>query len=146
MKIYTIGFTKKSAKRFFTLLQHNGVERLVDIRLHPAGQLAGFAKQEDLAYFLEHLAGCEYWHVESLAPSDDILSDYRKDRDWKRYTERFEALMDQRGVPERLDGRLFEERACCLLCSEASPDQCHRRLVAERLVRRWPHAEIVHLV
>ncbi len=146
MKIYTIGFTKKSAERFFTLLNNHGVERLVDIRLHPGGQLAGFAKQDDLAYFLEHLAGCEYRHIDILAPSDAILSDYRKDHDWDRYAERFEALMDQRGVPERLDDHLFEERTCCLLCSEEKPDKCHRRLVAQRLVRRWPDMEIVHLV
>ena len=146
MRLYTIGFTKKSAERFFTLLTANGVRRVIDVRVHPGGQLAGFAKKEDLAYFLERLAGCDYHHLDSLAPSDELLSDYRKERDWTLYVERFEALMEQRGVPQVLERRLFEEKTCCLLCSEATPDKCHRRLVAERLAQHWPGIEVIHLV
>ena len=146
MCLYTIGFTQKSAERFFGLLRDHGVGRLIDVRLHPDGQLAGFAKRADLPFFLERLAGCDYLHLPALAPSDDILSGYRKDRDWDRYVERFEALMDERDVPRSLDRGLFEERACCLLCSEATPERCHRRLVSERLARAWPGTEVVHLV
>lgn len=146
MKLYTIGFTKKSARQFFELLRNNGVQRLLDIRLHPDGQLSGFAKGDDLAYFLSRLASCEYYHLAVLAPTDDILSDYRKDHDWPRYEQRFGQLMDQRDVPAALDRELFVQRVCCLLCSEATPEHCHRRLVAERLARVWPGLEIVHLV
>lgn len=146
MTIYTIGFTKKSAERSFDLLRKHKIQRLVDIRLHPDGQLAGFAKQEDLAYFLSRLADCEYRHVDTLAPTDDILSQYRKDHDWLRYVQRFETLMDERDVPGSLDRRLFEDKLCCLLCSEATPEQCHRRLVAERLAREWPGTQVIHLV
>lgn len=128
------------------LLKEHGVERLVDIRVHPGGQLAGFAKQDDLAYFLNRLIGCDYHHLPMLAPADDILSGYRKDHNWDRYVQRFEALMDERGVPGSLDRALFEERACCLLCSEATPEKCHRRLVAERLAKAWPGVEVVHIV
>ena len=145
MKLYTVGFTKKSARTFFALLRDHGVGRLIDVRLRPDGQLAGFAKRDDLAYFLGELAACDYRHLPALAPTDDILSDYRTDRDWTRYVRRFEALMDERGVPDALDRALFTERACCLLCSEATPDRCHRRLVAERLPRSWPELEVVHL-
>ena len=146
MKLYTLGFTKKPARTFFALLREHGVERLVDIRLRPDGQLAGFAKRDDLAYFLAELAACDYRHLADLAPTDQILTDYRRDRDWTAYVRRFEALMDERGVPRPLDHALFTERVCCLLCSEAMPDRCHRRLVAERLARRWPETEIVHLM
>jgi uncharacterized protein (DUF488 family) len=146
MKLYTIGFTKKSAERFFTLLKEHGVERLVDIRVHPGGQLAGFAKQNDLAYFLDRLVGCDYHHLPSLAPADDILSEYRKDHDWATYVQRFEALMEERDIPRSLDRSLFEERICCLLCSEATPEKCHRRLVAERLAQAWPGVEVAHIV
>ena len=146
MKLYTIGFTRKSAEQFFSLLKENNIQSLIDIRLHPGGQLAGFAKQGDLHYFLHHLADCEYHHVEALAPSADILSAYRKDRRWSTYVEQFEALMDRRGVPDLLDRDLFEQTRCCLLCSEAAPDKCHRRLVAERLARHWAGTDIVHLV
>jgi uncharacterized protein (DUF488 family) len=146
MKLYTIGFTKKTAEKFFTLLKNNGVGCLIDIRLHPNGQLAGFARQTDLPYFLSKLAACDYRHVESLAPTDEILSEYRKDHNWGRYVERFEALMESRDVLHSLDRAMFEEKACCLLCSEATPEKCHRRLVAERIARHWPGLEIVHLI
>jgi uncharacterized protein (DUF488 family) len=146
MKLYTIGFTQKSAERFFTLLAEHGVERVVDIRLRPDGQLAGFAKGRDLAWFLRRLNDCAYVHLPQLAPSDGILEDYRKDHDWERYVPRFEALMDERHIPDTLDRSSFTAQASCLLCSEPTPDRCHRRLVAERLVRAWPEVEVVHLV
>ncbi len=145
MKLYTIGFTKKTAEQFFSLLESNGIRRLIDIRVHPGGQLAGFSKKDDLAYFLSRLIDCDYHHLATLAPSDEILSDYRSDSNWGTYVQRFEALMDQRGVPEVLDRRLFEEKTCCLLCSEATPDKCHRRLVAERFARYWPDINVIHL-
>ncbi len=146
MKIYTIGFTKKSAETFFTLLKQHHVNHLIDIRLHSDGQLAGFAKQQDLAYFLAELLGCKYTHLEVLAPTDEILSTYRKDHDWQQYVRCFEALMDQREIPQKLPRPLFEDHLSCLLCSEATPEQCHRRLVAERLRDHWGDVEIVHLV
>jgi uncharacterized protein (DUF488 family) len=146
MKLYTIGFTQKSAERFFSLLRENGVGRLADIRLHPGGQLAGFAKQDDLRYFLRALAGCDYIHLPQLAPTDEVLSTYRKDKKWPFYVQRFEALMDERGIPQSLDMGIFTEKPTCLLCSEHTPDKCHRRLVAERLASHWPGIEIVHLV
>ncbi|CAA9567599.1 MAG: hypothetical protein AVDCRST_MAG19-2422 [uncultured Thermomicrobiales bacterium] len=144
--IYTIGFTKKPAARFFGLLREHDVRCLVDVRLNPGGQLSGFAKRDDLRWFLAELAGCDYRHLPALAPTDAILGDYRADGDWARYVRRFEALMDEREVPAALDRALFAERACCLLCSEATPERCHRRLVGERLARSWAGTEVVHLV
>jgi uncharacterized protein (DUF488 family) len=146
MKIYTIGFTQKSAQRFFEVLAEHGVERVVDVRLKPGGQLSGFAKQDDLAWFLERLTGASYIHLPQLAPSDAIRDDYRKDHDWNRYVPRFEALMDERDIPNALDRISFEKRVSCLLCSEATPEYCHRRLVAERIASEWPDVEVVHLV
>ncbi|MCA1668655.1 MAG: DUF488 domain-containing protein [Thermomicrobia bacterium] len=145
MRLYTVGFTKKSAARFFSLLKENDVQRLIDIRLRPNGQLAGFTKRDDLAYFLPNLINCEYHHTPSLAPTGEILSTYRKNKDWNTYVQRFEALMDQRNMPFALDRAFYEEKACCLLCSEATPEQCHRRLVAERIARSWADTEVIHL-
>jgi uncharacterized protein (DUF488 family) len=146
VKLYTVGFTKKSAEQFFDLLGSHGVECLVDIRQHPGGQLAGFAKQGDLAFFLRRLIGCDYLHMPLLAPSEELLSAYRKDHRWPNYQQGFEALMEQRDVPGSLDRDPFLTKTCCLLCSEASPEHCHRRLVAERLARRWPELEVIDLV
>lgn len=145
MKLYTIGFTQKSAERFFGLLAEAGVARLVDIRLRPGGQLAGFANGRDLPFFLDRLNSCRYVHLPGLGPTDQILDDFRRDHDWQSYVERFEALMDERGIPGRLDQAAFEREPSCLLCSEASPEQCHRRLVAERIANAWDDVEIVHL-
>jgi uncharacterized protein (DUF488 family) len=146
MRLYTIGFTQKRAEEFFTLLRQHGVQRLVDIRLNPSGQLAGFAKKEDLPYFLTELvSGCQYVHLPELAPSKEILDDYRRDRDWPRYVACFEALMDERDIPAALQRAGFESMVSCLLCSEPTPDHCHRRLVAERLASHWPDVEVIHL-
>ena len=146
MKLYTIGFTQKRAETFFELLRQHDVKRLVDIRLNPGGQLSGFAKQEDLPFFLSRLVdGCEYIHLPELAPTKEILNDYRSDGDWQRYAVRFETLMDERQIPTTLKREEFEALASCLLCSEATPEHCHRRLVAERLAAYWPAVEIVHI-
>jgi len=146
MRLYTIGFTQKTAETFFELLRQNGVRRVIDIRLKPGGQLAGFAKQSDLPYFLNKLVeGCEYLHMSELAPTEEILQDYRKDHHWERYAQRFEALMDERKVLESLRQEDFERKPSCFLCSEPTAEKCHRRLVVERLAARWRNVEIVHL-
>jgi uncharacterized protein (DUF488 family) len=133
MKIYTNGFTQKSAEEFFTCLSAHNIQRLVDIRINPGGQLAGFARQDDLPYFLEFLANhCQYEYLPILAPTKEILKDYRNDHNWERYVRRFEALMDERDVQPFWIIFLCCHDSC-LLCSEAMPDQCHRRLIAERL-------------
>ena len=145
MKLYTIGFTKKSAQQFFDLLQKNGVEYLIDIRLRPDGQLAGFTKKEDLRFFLNQLINCSYRHFDQLAPTDEILKTYRNDNNWGNYEAAFNALLNERGIPETLDRTLFEEKTCCLLCSEPTAEKCHRRLVAEQLMKAWPEIEVIHL-
>jgi len=146
MKLYTIGFTQKNAQEFFKLLRDNGVQRLIDIRIHPQGQLSGFAKQEDLPYFLHELAGeCQYLYLPVLAPTEEMMKEYCKDGNWVRYAGRFEALMEERNIPATLDRSIFETSISCLLCSEASPEHCHRRLAAERLARHWPDMEVIHL-
>jgi hypothetical protein len=119
---------------------------VVDIRLNPGGQLSGFAKQQDLAWFLGRLIGADYVHLPVLAPSEAIRDAYRKAHDWERYVPSFQALMDARGVPASVDQPMFVGQTCCLLCSEPTPERRHRRLVAERLERVLPDVEVIHLV
>jgi uncharacterized protein (DUF488 family) len=143
MKIFTIGFTKSSAQRFFSRLKHSGAKKVIDVRLNNVSQLAGFAKRDDLRYFTKELCGLDYEHVLDLAPTQDMLDKYKKQGgDWDAYAEAFLALMEKRRIEdlerERLDGG-------CLLCSEATPHHCHRRLVAEYLRGKWSDVEIVHL-
>jgi len=146
MKIYTIGFTQKKAQDFFETLRRHQVRRVVDIRLKPNGQLAGFARQADLPYFLSQLAdGCAYIHLVELSPTEELFNEYRATGNWEEYVLRFESLLDQRDIPARLRMDDFIAADSCLLCSEATPDRCHRRLVAERLAISWPDVHILHL-
>lgn len=145
MEIYTIGFTQKSAERFFSLLKQHEIKRLIDVRLNNVGQLAGFTKQVDLTYFLDALCGVDYVHEPSLAPTKELLSGYRRGSySWSDYEREFERILVERRVQDSLDRTLFDERIV-LLCSEPAAEQCHRRLVAEYLQRHWPAVSIVHL-
>lgn len=146
MEIFTIGFTQSTAENFFDRLRSHRVERLLDVRLNNKSQLAGFAKRDDLAYFLRELVGADYEHAPLLAPTQDILDDFKKKREmsWEEYEERFLALLREREVEHQLRPEEFVRRTV-LLCSESTPEHCHRRLVAEYLRERWRGLEIVHL-
>ena len=143
MKLYTIGFTKKSAEEFFTTLQHSGAARLIDVRLNNSSQLAGFSKRDDLKYFLKAICGIDYLHLPELAPTQELLDEYRDTKNWPAYERKFLALMAERKVDRTLEQATFN--GACLLCSESTADKCHRRLVAEFLRDRWGEIEIVHL-
>ena len=145
MKVSTIGFTRKSARRFFELLRLSGAARIVDVRLNNASQLAGFAKRGDLAWFARELCGIDYVHVPDLAPTKELLRDYRQGQiGWDAYETRFVDLMKARRIESTLSREIVDNG--CLLCSEDRPHRCHRRLVAEYLEQRWGGLEIEHLV
>ena len=77
MKIYTMGFTQKSAETFFERIKENKIELLIDIRLNNQSQLAGFAKGRDLKYFLDKLCQCGYAHELRFAPEKKLLDEYK---------------------------------------------------------------------
>lgn len=141
----TIGFTQTTAKSFFNRLQAAGVRSVIDVRLHNTSQLAGFAKSDDLTYFLQSIGGITYRHEPLLAPTDQILKAFKKDKgDWRVFETSFNALMAERRIEDRLKPDLFD--GGCLLCSEATPHHCHRRLVCEYLNGRWGGAlKVRHL-
>ena len=144
MKVFTIGFTKKSAATFFGILRQSGAKRVVDVRLNNVSQLAGFAKKEDLKYFLKEICGMDYVHLPELAPTQEILDEYKKKHgDWASYETRFLNLMKERQVDETVSKDLIADG--CLLCSEDKPQFCHRRLVAEYLKEQWDDVDITHL-
>jgi uncharacterized protein (DUF488 family) len=145
MNIYTVGFTKKSAEKFFGLLRTSGAVTLVDVRLNNISQLAGFAKRDDLKYFLGELCGMAYVHRPDLAPSKPMLDDYKKHGiSWATYEKRFLELMVLRNIEDTVPQKLLNNAV--LLCSEDKPHQCHRRLVADYLGERWGGVTIEHLV
>jgi uncharacterized protein (DUF488 family) len=146
MKTYTIGFTQKNAQRFFTLIKHNNVARIIDIRLNNISQLAGFAKRDDLKYFLSELCDADYIYIKELTPTKDILNAYKKKEiAWDVYEDKFLNLMSRRNVERAIDKSILENG--CLLCSEHEPHYCHRRLVVEYLNQSWStEIEVVHLI
>ena len=144
MNIYTIGFTKKSAEQFFTKLCQAGVKRIVDVRLNNVSQLAGFAKKSDLRYFANKICEIDYIHLPELAPTQDILDEYKKDKgDWQTYEKKFLELMEKRRVSETVPRNLIEDS--CFLCSEDKPHHCHRRLLAEYLQDKLGNIQIIHI-
>jgi uncharacterized protein (DUF488 family) len=142
--LFTIGFTKKTAQQFFETLMAAGVKRVIDTRLNNVSQLAGFAKRKDLDYFLHTIGGIDYSHRPDLAPTQEILDAFKKHKgDWQTYELSFLKLMRDRQIETAVTPALMD--GACLLCSEAEPHYCHRRLVAEYLQQHWGTLEIIHL-
>lgn len=143
MKIFTIGFTKTTARDFFDRLRRSQTRKIVDVRLNNVSQLSGFAKRDDLAYFAHAICGIGYQHAPKLAPTKEMLDAYKKRKEaWADYEEKFLDLMAKRRI-ETLDKSDLD--GACLLCSEDKPHHCHRRLVAEYLKNKWDDVTIVHL-
>jgi uncharacterized protein (DUF488 family) len=145
VEIYTIGFTQTTAEHFFGRLKAAGVKRLLDVRLNNSSQLAGFAKAQDLPFFLRELLGATYEHDPRLAPTQELLDDYKKRKgDWSEYEQGFLELMAKRGIEHALSPAEFEIPTA-LLCSEATADYCHRRLVCDYLAGEWADVRPIHM-
>ncbi|MGO8671642.1 MAG: DUF488 family protein [Capsulimonadaceae bacterium] len=144
MTLFTVGFTQKSARRFFTLLHDSGVRRVIDVRLNNVSQLAGFSKRDDLAYFLEAICDIAYVHEPLLAPTQEMLDGYRKGKGaWTEYARAFTDLITARRIEDHVPREILDRG--CLLCSEDTADHCHRRLVAEYLAAHVAGLEVEHL-
>ena len=145
MEVYSIGFTKKTAEQFFGLLKRAGIRQLLDVRLNNVSQLAGFTKRDDLQFFVKEICGAEYRHEPLLAPTQEILDRFKKNKgSWEEYEPGFIALMKGRRIEEKLDRSLFATPTA-LLCSEPTAEHCHRRLVLEYLAEKWGDLQILHL-
>ena len=145
MTLFTIGFTQKTAETFFETLKKAGVRRVVDIRLNNTSQLAGFTKRDDLIYFLKTIGGIKYLHVPELAPTRELLESIKKKKGkWEDYETGYTALLTERKADESFLRETLKN-GDCLLCSEGTPEHCHRRIVAEKFQSATRNAEIVHL-
>lgn len=146
MMIYTIGFAQKSAEEFFKFIQSNNIECLIDVRLNNVSQLAGFTKAKDLKYFLKRITNTEYIHNIKYAPTKDILDDYKKNKiSWNDYEIKYNKLIALRKVEEIFVNDTKRFNNVCLLCSEPTPQNCHRRLLAEYLKDKINNSNIKHL-
>ena len=144
IRIFTIGYTGKNARQFFTILKEAGIRKVIDVRLYNTSQLAGFTKRQDIKYFLQTIVGAEYIHLLIMAPTKQLLNGYKKGLiNWPQYETQFNAIITQRQIEKRLV--LQDMDMTCFLCSEAKADNCHRRLVAEYLAKHWQNVSIHHL-
>lgn len=144
IKLFTIGFTKKNARKFFQLLKSNDVKNIVDTRVNNTSQLAGFAKADDLEFFAKEIADISYEHQLDFAPTKELLSKYRKgNMTWDEYEDEYLNLLDLRKVKSKVEIEKLHEN--CLLCSEHTVEKCHRRLLAEYFQEVNSDVEIIHL-
>src|SRR6516162_2938965 len=142
--VFTIGFTTKTAGGFFEKLRVAVIKRVVDVRLNNVSQLAGLAKRNDLQYFLKQILGVDYVEAQLLAPTQELLDAFKKNKGpWEDYERDFVRLMEERQIEEKIEPALLD--GGCLLCSEDKPHHCHRRLVVEYLQRRWGNLSIKHI-
>jgi len=145
VEVYTIGFTQTSAAEFFGKLKQAGIQRVLDVRLNNVSQLAGFAKREDLRFFLAEICNADYVHEPRLAPTKVMLDAFKKYKgSWEVYKRSFLDLMTERHIETVVDPSLFAVPTA-LLCSEPTAEHCHRRLVLEYLDREWGNVQSVHL-
>ena len=144
IKIFTLGYAGKNARQFFTILKQAGIRKVVDVRLYNTSQLAGFTKRQDVEYFLQAIVGAEYVHLPIMAPTKQLLNDYKKGLiSWQQYETQFNSIITQRQIEKHLIPQDMD--MACFLCSEATADNCHRRLVAEYLAEHWQNISIHHL-
>lgn len=148
LEIYTIGFTQKSAEQFFKLLEKASIQCLIDVRLNNVSQLAGFTKSSDLKFFLDKILNVKYYHSIQFAPTKDILDNYKKNKiTWATYEEKYLKLLKGRKIEQFLSKFIpADTKKLCLLCSEPTPEHCHRRLLAEYLKNTLnDDVKIIHL-
>jgi uncharacterized protein (DUF488 family) len=144
VRLFTIGYTKKSAEEFFSKIRNAHVKRILDIRLNNSSQLAGFTKRPDFEYFLKEIGGIDYLHLPELCPTKEIFEAYREHTiTWQEFEKQFVDLLKQRRIEDIVDKELLDH--ACLLCSEDKPDHCHRRLVGQYLSQKPGNLELVHL-
>ncbi len=144
IKVFTIGYAGKNAQEFFSILKHAGIKKILDVRLYNTSQLAGFTKKQDIEYFLQTIVGAEYIHMPIMAPTKQLLNDYKKGLiSWQQYETQFKSIIVQRQIDKHIIPQDMD--MSCFLCGEATADNCHRRLVAEYLAEHWPNISIRHL-
>jgi uncharacterized protein (DUF488 family) len=150
MRLYTIGFTKKSARQFFEILKSREIGLLIDVRLNNRSQLAGFTKGEDLPYFLKEICQAEYRHDLNFAPDKGILDAYKRNgAAWGWYEENYLNLLRSRDETFQICRKFAEAYSqyqnIALLCSEPSAEKCHRRLAAEEICKHNPDIALEHV-
>lgn len=129
--VFTIGYGGRSKDQFLELLMANGVKTVVDIRLRPDRASMGIwvkAKTSD--------KGIEHWLAESGIGYRSIIELGNVFLDFSDWVSHYQRLMEQAGdlLVERV---LTIPGPLCLMCAEKRVADCHRRIVADYLQRKY---------
>ncbi|MCI0330676.1 MAG: DUF488 domain-containing protein [candidate division Zixibacteria bacterium] len=145
IKLFTIGYGKKPLDLFCTIIQGNGIRKIIDTRQNPNFIGSGEYRASKLRPIVEEKLGIEYQQIKEFAPTSKIRRNFRQTSDWTGYVQEYTLLLRSRPIPEIFDQITADCNRICLLCAEATPEECHRRLVAEYLKSVRPDLEIIHL-
>jgi len=143
-RLFTIGYEKLLPPELVAELRHAGVERLIDVRFRAQSRRPGMSKTRLGELLGDH--GIAYEHRRALGTPPDIRWFFRHGRE----AEGREAFREhvEANAAEDLDAlaaELDRAPATVLMCLEADPAGCHRRVVAEQLRARRPDLNVVDL-
>lgn len=144
MNLFTIGYTKKSAEKFFEIISDNKIEIVADVRLYNSTQLAGFSKSADLQYFLKRICNCSYIALKQLAPNPSLFENYKSGKtSWAEYEKIYNKFLDTQANLDFFYA--FKNKRICILCAENTPEHCHRKLIAGKIAKIYDDITITHL-
>jgi uncharacterized protein (DUF488 family) len=135
LPIYTIGHSTRSAEEFLSLLLANSIERLVDVRQFPGSRRFPHFARESMNQWLP-AAGIEYRHEVDLGgrrrPQPNSPHTYWTNPSFRAYADYMETPAYQAALARLIE--LGRDRRTTVMCSEAVPWRCHRKLIADSLV------------
>ncbi len=142
--IFTIGYERLLPGPLLAELQDAGVRRLIDVRFRPQSRRAGMSKTRLGALLAEH--GIRYEHRRSLGTPPDLRQLYKSGQ-VAAGAEGFAAHVEATAAAEldALAAELDGAPATALMCLEADPAECHRRVLTDALRRRRPELRVVDL-
>ena len=143
-RLFTIGYERLLPPELVNELRVAGVERLIDVRYRAQSRRPGMSKTRLSELLGDH--GIAYEHRRALGTPPDIRWYFKN----KREAEGREAFRThiEENAPAELDAltaELDHAPATVLMCLEAEPEGCHRRVLAEQLRKRRPDLEVIDL-
>jgi uncharacterized protein (DUF488 family) len=142
--IWTIGYEKLQPEALVAELEAAGVQRLIDVRFRPQSRRPGMSKTRLGDLLRSH--GIAYEHRRALGTPPDLRWLYKHNRvaeGARGFAEHMEA--DEAAALDALAAELADGPRTVLMCLEADPAVCHRRVLTDALARRVPRLRVVDL-
>jgi uncharacterized protein (DUF488 family) len=139
--LWTIGYEQLWPDALVAELLAADVQRVLDVRFRPQSRRPGMSKTRLAAALAEH--GIAYEHRRELGTPMEIRGLFRAG-DLEEARAAYRAQVDGATV-DALAAELERGPRTALLCLEANPAGCHRRVIAELLAERRPGLVVVDL-